>query len=505
LSQMEIPQQRIVTRALFRPLAAVRWLLPTLILAMACAFLLRAYQNGRETVWLEINGVRVAHETRERSPEAVLAELDLPLASEDDVVLPSADELFRGAPIRVRLARHVVVTHDGHTTTGLVEASDIAGMLQELGIALGPSDRVYAEDQALTSRDRLPLSSNGSLGRPGALLAELRAPVHLRVQRAVRVTLYEDGLAGSFVTAARTVGEALREQGIVLYEADLVQPSLESPVVAGLTIYVERSLPVTLQADGDTIPMRTRSGTVSELLDEAGISLGPKDYVLPVGETPLASDMRVKVVRIAEEYYVEEIPIPFEVRRVADPDLEIDQWKVEDWGHEGALRRRVRVLFENGREQFRTEEEEWIALEPQDRIIRYGTKIVMRTEMTPSGPITYWRKLRMLATSYNAPTAGKPTTHPYYSITRVGLRARYGIIAVDPRVIPLGQSMYVPGYGQGLAADTGSAIKWRRVDLCYDDHNLVLWRKWVDVYLLGPVPSRDQILWVVPNYPNETG
>jgi 3D (Asp-Asp-Asp) domain-containing protein len=111
----------------------------------------------------------------------------------------------------------------------------------------------------------------------------------------------------------------------------------------------------------------------------------------------------------------------------------------------------------------------------------------------------------MLATSYNAPTAGKAMDHPQYGITRVGLRARYGIIAVDPRVIPLGQNMYVPGYGQGLAADTGGAIKWRRVDLCYDDHNLILWHRWVDVYLLGPVPSRDQILWIVPNYPSETG
>jgi resuscitation-promoting factor RpfB len=418
--------------------------------------------------------------------------------------MPSMDELILGRPIRVDLARQVVVAHDGHTTTGFVRASDVAGMLRELGLSLGPSDRVYVEDRALAPQDSLPPVSASTLGRPGDLLVALREPVHLRVRRAVRVTLHEDGLAGSFVTAARTVGEALRERGIALYEADSVRPAPESPIVAGLTINLERSLPVQLHADGDTLPMRTRSGTVDELLSEAGISLGPKDYVVPAGDTVLESDMRVEVVRIAEEYYVEEIPIAFRVRQVADPDLEIDQWQVEDWGHEGALRRRVRVLFENGREQFRTEEEEWIALEPQDRIIRYGTKIVMGTEMTSDGPITYWRKLRMLATSYNAPTAGKPMDHPYYGITRVGLRARYGIIAVDPRVIPLGQSMYVPGYGQGLAADTGSAIKWRRVDLCYDDHNLILWLKWVDVYLLGPVPPRDEILWIVPNYPNET-
>ena len=67
------------------------------------------------------------------------------------------------------------------------------------------------------------------------------------------------------------------------------------------------------------------------------------------------------------------------------------------------------------------------------------------------------------------------------------------------------QGMYVPGYGLGYAGDTGSAIKWRRVDLCYDDDNLVLWRRWVDVYLLTPVPDAASIRWIIPNTPAEKG
>ena len=53
-------------------------------------------------------------------------------------------------------------------------------------------------------------------------------------------------------------------------------------------------------------------------------------------------------------------------------------------------------------------------------------------------------------------------------VTATGARARRGVIAVDPRVIPLGTHVYVPGYGYAVAADTGGAIKGRRVDLCFE-------------------------------------
>lgn len=53
-------------------------------------------------------------------------------------------------------------------------------------------------------------------------------------------------------------------------------------------------------------------------------------------------------------------------------------------------------------------------------------------------------------------------------ITAIGLRVRKGIVAVDPRVIPLGTKLYIPGYGEALAADTGGWIKGNRIDLAYE-------------------------------------
>jgi 3D (Asp-Asp-Asp) domain-containing protein len=49
--------------------------------------------------------------------------------------------------------------------------------------------------------------------------------------------------------------------------------------------------------------------------------------------------------------------------------------------------------------------------------------------------------------------------------TATGMPVGPGVVAVDPSVIPLGSKMYVPGYGNGVAADTGSGIQGAVIDL----------------------------------------
>jgi 3D (Asp-Asp-Asp) domain-containing protein len=53
---------------------------------------------------------------------------------------------------------------------------------------------------------------------------------------------------------------------------------------------------------------------------------------------------------------------------------------------------------------------------------------------------------------------------------------RKGVVAVDPRLIPLGTKLFIPGYGQGVAADVGTAIKGRIIDLWMPNHTAA--RKW---------------------------
>jgi 3D (Asp-Asp-Asp) domain-containing protein/peptidoglycan hydrolase CwlO-like protein len=59
------------------------------------------------------------------------------------------------------------------------------------------------------------------------------------------------------------------------------------------------------------------------------------------------------------------------------------------------------------------------------------------------------------------------TAYSLHGGTASGLPTGPGVVAVDPTVIPLGTRMYVPGYGPGIAADTGTAIKGLRIDLWF--------------------------------------
>ena len=91
--------------------------------------------------------------------------------------------------------------------------------------------------------------------------------------------------------------------------------------------------------------------------------------------------------------------------------------------------------------------------------------------------------------SYSKAISAKVTAYTPYDagctgITATGTKAGYGTVAVDPRVIPLGSKVYIPGYGTAIAADTGGAIKGNKIDLCYNSNANDFGRRSCVVYIL---------------------
>lgn len=68
-------------------------------------------------------------------------------------------------------------------------------------------------------------------------------------------------------------------------------------------------------------------------------------------------------------------------------------------------------------------------------------------------------------------TAYLPTDGSSRSLTASGRTARRGIIAVDPRQIPMHSLVYVENYGWAVAGDTGGAIKGNIIDVCIESRS----------------------------------
>lgn len=85
----------------------------------------------------------------------------------------------------------------------------------------------------------------------------------------------------------------------------------------------------------------------------------------------------------------------------------------------------------------------------------------------------HFKAVEVTATGYYAgrESTGKSPGHPEYGITYSGVRVRkalFSTVAADPKVFPLGTILYIPGYGYGVVADTGSAIKGKKLDLYFE-------------------------------------
>ncbi|MEX2460066.1 MAG: 3D domain-containing protein [Paenibacillaceae bacterium] len=120
--------------------------------------------------------------------------------------------------------------------------------------------------------------------------------------------------------------------------------------------------------------------------------------------------------------------------------------------------------------------------------------ITQKPKVKPK-PISFlsnYESVEVMATGYTAgiESTGKSSGHPQYGVTFSGVKVRKGLvstIAADIKVFPLGTLLYIPGYGYGLVADTGSAIKGNKIDLFYQNKKEV-YAKWgkkkVNVYVL---------------------
>jgi uncharacterized protein YabE (DUF348 family) len=469
----------------------------SLVLLLAMLMMIALWLFSAQSVHVIVDGLSDTVRTHRHTVAALVSDLGLTLQPNDLTFPPPQTRLAEGSLVSVERGRPLRVLADGRDLHVTSRTSTVGDALADADVLVDAYDQVFINGEPALQESALPPLR--SIFAPitydrGFIWDRLQVePVQLRVRRAIPIVVDEGGLPYELRTTAPTVGEALRQAEVTIYLGDRVEPHLSTGVSAGLRVTIQRSTPVSVQLDGRVLKTRTRAASVGDALSEMGVLVAGLDRVSPALETPLYPDIAVSITRVREDVAVEEEIEPFDTVFEGDPNLAIDTQQLANEGAPGINRQRYRLRYEDGVEVSRTLEDEWLAQQPAQRVIAYGQRIDPQTATIDGQTITYWRKVRMLATSYNAASGGGNRTF-------TGDVVRPGVVAVDPRIVPLRSKVFVPGYGYGDALDTGGGIISRRIDLAYDPADYYDVLRWVDVYLLWPPPS-SQITWVVPNYP----
>jgi len=161
---------------------------------------------------------------------------------------------------------------------------------------------------------------------------------------------------------------------------------------------------------------------------------------------------QLTVVRVAQRIETVKSEIPYQtVAKPADYPVGLPDRTVSR-GSNGIQEQTVRLTLEDGKEVDREILDQRVVAPPTNQVVLRGTQ----TSISRGGnTISFKRAYIMRASAYCIPGG----------TTATGESVRTGIIAVDPRVIPLGRKVYVEGYGPARALDTGGAIKGNRIDL----------------------------------------
>lgn len=463
-----------------------RRLLLTIILATCCTLIftlvlfLRAIpqwsnvERGAIQVRIDNGGAMQTLRTGSGTVGELLSELGLEVPEDAALSHAESEPLVEGMVIRIRPARAVTIIVDGSE--------------RQLQTPLrNPGDLLISADIAVQAADKIWV--NGALAYADALREWTVPARHIRIRRAIQLTIIDDGAQSTIVTNADSIGDALAAAGISVYPTDQVKPALETAPATDMTVHIKRALPVTLLVDGLTIEARTSESIVGDALIELNAPLFGSDYVLPAVETEIHADMTIEIVRVTDEVVAERAPIDFQVVTQLDAGLNLDEVAVRQAGRAGAEETRYRLRYENGVEVERQLIETVVVEAPIDKIVAYGSKVEV-VGTVPGTDLGYWRRVCVIATNYDPESQGG--SHA----TATGATLAKGIIAAKPHIIPYDTSVYVPGYGKGAIRDTGAGPRstafW--IDLGYGSraeaqaenaHTRYTW-----VYHLWPPPEK---------------
>ncbi|PAV28552.1 hypothetical protein CIL05_16595 [Virgibacillus profundi] len=374
--------------------------------------------------------------------------------------------LFSGLVLFEATKAEVVVTDNDEKQTVNTHTNTVGELLAEVGINVGEHDELSH-----------------------SLDTQIESGMEIKYDTAKEVVVTIDGDEQVFYTTTDTIDEFLSEENLSFADRDDVSHDRTEAIEDGLHIEVATAYEVTINDGGKEKRVWTTGSTVGELLDSNQIKVNKKlDKIKPAIDEKVTKDTTITIVQVKKETEEVTEKVAFDTEKKNDSSLLKGKEQVVTQGQAGKIVKKYEVLYENGKEVSRELVSEEVTEDSKNQVVAIGTKEPVQKKETnlvtlsskksnsansskksstsntsSSKANTDGKVFTMSASAYTASCSGCSG----FTATGINLAANPNmkVIAVDPNIIPLGSRVWVEGYGEAIAGDTGGHIKGNRIDV----------------------------------------
>ena len=377
-------------------------------------------------------------------------------------------------------SKTVTVTDGEKTVTINTISSNAESILEKTGVVLGENDKLVCTENSENS-------------------------VNISVLRAFNVDVIDGKTRKTLTFNEGTVADAIKAAGLTISKSDSVSLSQNTQLEPDMEITIARFFTINVNLRGEKLSKEVPAGTVADALAYFDIKIDNDDVVNVNLSTEVSEDMNIKIDKVTYKEIEKTEKVAYNTVYKDTDDMYVGESSVETQGADGERTITIKEKYINGKLESSKETKNEITTQPIDEVILNGTKEYVSQVYTNSGYVSANETENILTdvngnqVHYTNVLTGSGTAYyaPAGALTSTGRLARYGVVAVDPDIIPYGSILYIVSndgevvYGYAVAGDTGGAL-WAGtaiVDLYYNtyDECCQFGRRDVTIYVLDGV------------------